>query len=378
MSHVLIVDDEPMLLTALRREVEREKHTVCGVNGLYAATAAVQKDRFNIAMVDYSLEGPNGLQVLKMLREIQPGCARVLISGHLQLPVIIEALNDGLIHQVLSKPISRQELQTTLDTCHDLQHRLQTDLAKIRANTRQQERSLVERFLAERHLKLALQPILYTDSRKVFAHEALLRSSMTELRGPMDVISAAESCDMLLDITAEVAQRAAEWIPQLPEGTMLFINIHPEELSYPERMLQNLMPLHPWSNKVVLEVTEHTRIAPSWIAAIQKLRTLGFLIAVDDVGAGYNSLMTLATLQPNFIKVDMSITRNINADLYKQRLMSLLVQLADGTSSMLLAEGVETDEEADTLVELGVHLVQGYRFGRPSLTPDFAKNSMSA
>ena len=99
---------------------------------------------------------------------------------------------------------------------------------------------------------------------------------------------------------------------------------------------------------------------------------------MDDVGAGYNSLMTLATLQPNFIKVDMSITRNINADLYKQRLMSLLVQLADGTSSMLLAEGVETDEEADTLVELGVHLVQGYRFGRPSLTPDFAKNSMSA
>lgn len=380
MSKILIVDDEPLLLRTLRRLISRSEHTSHCASGYTEAAAAAASQTFNIALVDYSLRGPDGLQVLKMLRDQQPGCVRILMSGRLEVPVIIQALNDGIVHQVLAKPITSQSLYAALDSCQTLHNRLQNDLHHFQENAQSRSRALIENFLSNGHLQLALQPILDADQHYIVAHEALMRSSMPELKGPMEVISTAEQCGMLLDVSAVVAQRAAEWMPRLPAQTKLFINLHPEELNAPERMLQNLMPLRRWSHRIVLEITEHSQINQSWTRTIKSLRDQGFSIAVDDLGAGYNSLMTLATLQPDYIKVDMSITRDINTDDYKQRLMSLLVQLADGTNSTLLAEGVETDAEAQTLVELGVHLVQGYRFGRPSLNPAFlsAPESLSA
>lgn len=380
MSDILIVDDEPLLLRTLRRLVSRAKHTAHCAAGYTGAMDAAANQSFSIALVDYSLRGPDGLQVLEMLREQQPGCVRILMSGRLEVPVIIQALNDGIVHQVLAKPLTSQSIYAAIDSCQTLHNRLQNDLHHFQESALTRSRALIKHFLSNGHLQLALQPIISADQRYVVAHEALMRSSMPELKGPMEVISTAEQCGMLLDVSAVVAQRAAEWMPRLPAQTSLFINLHPEELNAPERMLQNLTPLREWSHRIVLEITEHSQINQSWIGTINCLRDQGFSIAVDDLGSGYNSLMTLATLQPDYIKVDMSITRDINADDYKQRLMSLLVQLADGTGSTLLAEGVETDEEADTLVKLGVHLLQGYRFGRPSLRPAFmpAQASLSA
>ena len=93
---------------------------------------------------------------------------------------------------------------------------------------------------------------------------------------------------------------------------------------------------------------------------------MGFAIAVDDLGAGYSSLSVLAELQPSFIKVDMSIVRGIDCDPRKQRLVDLLCRFADATDATLIAEGVETGEEAAALRECGAHLLQGYLFGKPS------------
>lgn len=107
--------------------------------------------------------------------------------------------------------------------------------------------------------------------------------------------------------------------------------------------------------------------------AVQVLRMAGFAIAVDDLGAGYNSLAILANLQPDYIKVDMSIVRDIDCDPYKQRLIALLVQLADSTGSTLIAEGVETEAESQVLCESGCHMLQGYYFGKPAIEPDFSR-----
>ena len=92
----------------------------------------------------------------------------------------------------------------------------------------------------------------------------------------------------------------------------------------------------------------------------------GFSVAVDDLGAGYNSLSILADLQPRYIKMDMSLVRNIHAEPRKQRLVQLITTFAAATNSISIAEGVESDEERKALLDCGTQLLQGYFFARPS------------
>jgi EAL domain-containing protein (putative c-di-GMP-specific phosphodiesterase class I) len=122
------------------------------------------------------------------------------------------------------------------------------------------------------------------------------------------------------------------------------------------------------ADRVVLEITERSRATDvhSWEQAIAMLTELGFAIAVDDLGAGYSSLSVLAELKPQYIKVDMSIVRDVDSDPRKQRLIDLLSRFADATDSVLIAEGVETEAEARTVRTCGAHLIQGYLLGRPS------------
>jgi len=95
------------------------------------------------------------------------------------------------------------------------------------------------------------------------------------------------------------------------------------------------------------------------------LRELGFRIAVDDLGVGYAGLNSIAMLEPEFIKLDMTLVRKIDEQPVKQKLVSSLTALSKDMGHQVIAEGVETREERDTLVELGCDLLQGYLFSRP-------------
>jgi EAL domain-containing protein (putative c-di-GMP-specific phosphodiesterase class I) len=92
---------------------------------------------------------------------------------------------------------------------------------------------------------------------------------------------------------------------------------------------------------------------------------MGFGLAVDDLGSGYSALSMLAELQPDFLKVDMSIVRDVDSDMHKRRLVDLLCSFAEATDSRVVAEGVETRGESIALEEAGVEMMQGYLFGVP-------------
>jgi EAL domain-containing protein (putative c-di-GMP-specific phosphodiesterase class I) len=151
----------------------------------------------------------------------------------------------------------------------------------------------------------------------------------------------------------------------------LFINIHPDELADSEGMQKRLEKLAPWSHRIVLEITERSRLQAidSWETTLSRIIDMGFFVAVDDLGAGYSSLSVLADLQPKYIKVDMSIIRNVHVEPRKRRLVELLCKFAEATDAMIVAEGVEYEEEMRTLRNCGAHLFQGYYFARPSLQP---------
>ena len=121
-------------------------------------------------------------------------------------------------------------------------------------------------------------------------------------------------------------------------------------------------------NKIVLEVTEHDPIEnyDQLIDVLRPLRAGGLRLAVDDAGSGYASFRHILRLSPDIIKLDQSVTRRIDCDVAHRALGSALVTFARETGCVVIAEGVETNEELGVLREIGVETVQGYLFGRPA------------
>jgi EAL domain-containing protein (putative c-di-GMP-specific phosphodiesterase class I) len=174
---------------------------------------------------------------------------------------------------------------------------------------------------------------------------------------------------MLHRLADRVAHLAVAVLGYLPAHLKLFINAHPGELADVAQVQQRLDLLRPWSDRVVIEITErgHVLQVTNWRASLELLARAGFRIAVDDLGSGYNSLSVLAELQPAYAKVDMSIVRGIDQDDRKQRLVEMLSRFARATQVQLIVEGIETGEEAMTVKRLGADLLQGFLFGAPAI-----------
>ncbi|HEV7754743.1 MAG TPA: EAL domain-containing protein [Mycobacteriales bacterium] len=123
--------------------------------------------------------------------------------------------------------------------------------------------------------------------------------------------------------------------------------------------------------RVILEITEHAPVAdyPALVRALEPHRAAGVRLAIDDVGAGYSSFRHILNLHPDIIKMDISLVRDIELDPVRQALAAALVTLARTSGAQLIAEGVETHAELDTLAGLGVTLAQGYLFSPPTAAP---------
>jgi EAL domain-containing protein (putative c-di-GMP-specific phosphodiesterase class I) len=146
----------------------------------------------------------------------------------------------------------------------------------------------------------------------------------------------------------------------------LFVNLHPEDLLDAD-LVELASPLTKIASRVVLEVTERASLdtSPRLSERIERLRKLGFRIAVDDIGAGYSGLTSFTELTPEIVKIDMSLVRDVHTSALKQRTISALCRLCHEVGTLVVGEGVETLEERDVLVTLGCDLLQGYLIGRP-------------
>jgi EAL domain-containing protein (putative c-di-GMP-specific phosphodiesterase class I) len=121
------------------------------------------------------------------------------------------------------------------------------------------------------------------------------------------------------------------------------------------------------ASRVVLEVTERAAIeqVDDVERRVRDLRQFGFRVAVDDLGAGYAGLSSFALLEPEIVKLDVSLLRDIDQSPVKQKLVASMTALCKDMGFMVVAEGVETPAERDCVVSLGCDLLQGYLFARP-------------
>jgi len=215
-------------------------------------------------------------------------------------------------------------------------------------------------------LEVHLQPIVALtsyDSAPV-GYEALARFQTTPYEPPDVWLGRAAQAGLLQELELSCVRAALALVPLLPDAAYLTVNVSAETLVSTgfERVLDNVP-----AERVVVEVTEHAivREYDALLRALGGLRERGVRLAVDDAGAGFASFRHVLELSPEIIKLDIHLTRGVHHDLSRQALVRSLVSFAGDVGSTLVAEGIETPEDLETLCQAQVPYGQGYLFARP-------------
>jgi EAL domain-containing protein (putative c-di-GMP-specific phosphodiesterase class I) len=209
----------------------------------------------------------------------------------------------------------------------------------------------------------ALQPVVDLRQRRVFAHEALLRSKDPEFKGPLTLIEAAIANEFMGALGRELRRMAVETCQ-----TPLFLNINPAEFDE-GWLVRPDDAIFAHDHAVYLEITEsvplsHYRFCQS---VLGEIRSKGVSIAVDDLGAGYSNFKYISDLAPEVVKLDRQLIAGLTRDTRLFRLVRSIVRLCEDLGARVVAEGIETEAELSACMAAGAHYGQGYLLARPAL-----------
>lgn len=223
-------------------------------------------------------------------------------------------------------------------------------------------RTEIEGVLAAGTFRPVYQPVVEISNGAAIGYEALTR--FDDGTPPDHRFADARRCGLGLELEAATLERAVADSLLLPAGPWLALNVT-AEMVLDEGRLASILRRR--TRPVVLEITEHDAIA-DYEAVRAAVAALGpdVRIAVDDAGAGVANFTHIVQLRPDWVKIDASLVRGVNADLTRQALIVGLHHFARATNGWVIAEGVETEEERLALVMLGLSFAQGYHFGRPA------------
>jgi EAL domain-containing protein (putative c-di-GMP-specific phosphodiesterase class I) len=228
----------------------------------------------------------------------------------------------------------------------------------------------VPMLLREQAVSLDYQPIVELATDTVVAVEALARFAAAG--GPLAVLTAAAEQGLTAEVEAMVLKRALLERLRVPAGMLLTVNVSPHLLlDGPVRALVEGADLH----GIVFELTEHS-VPPDPEALVpitEGMRARGALIALDDAGAGYQGIKQVASLRPDWVKVDRSVVTGVATDEVRRASLVMFDRVARRVGAVTVAEGVETVEDLDALRELNIPLAQGFWLGTPSMHPRLRK-----
>jgi EAL domain-containing protein (putative c-di-GMP-specific phosphodiesterase class I) len=220
---------------------------------------------------------------------------------------------------------------------------------------------------------MAFQPIVNIRTRELHAYEALVRGPNNEPAGwVLDQVDDGNRYRFDQACRVKAIELAAKLGLARHPACLLHINFLPNAVYRPETCiratLQAAAEFDFPTERIVFEVTEGERVRDEahLRAIFAEYRRQGFSTAIDDFGAGYSGLNLLAQFQPDVIKLDMALTRDIDSDRVRRAIVSGVMLVCRDLDIRVVAEGIETVGELNTLCELGVELIQGYLFGRPA------------
>ncbi len=230
-------------------------------------------------------------------------------------------------------------------------------------------RERIRHTLSAEDFDLAFQRIVNIRSGQVVGYETLARFPAMPARSPDKWFAEASRVNLGTELELVAVRKSLAALTQIPRPGFMAINVSPATLMRPE--LEPLC-LRSETDRIVFEITEHTSVSDyeALGAQVDRLRRFGIRFAIDDAGAGFASLRHILRLHPDFIKLDTTLTRGIDAEFSNQQMVSALLTFAQGTSATIVAEGIETEAERTALLSIGVVFGQGYLLGPPAPSPE--------
>ena len=291
------------------------------------------------------------------------------IGSHLSIPIY---LNDGEPYGMFccfgpnpNHSLNHRDLETMRLFVNLAAQQIQSDMEQTLQM--REKRSRIMETLETSAFAIAYQPIVDLGGMHPSGYEALCRFSAEPYRTPDVWFNEAAEVGLSIELELAAIREAVGIIDTLDPEQYISVNVSPATMLSAHFVdTFSRLPL----SRIVLELTEHAVIDDyeQFTKILSPLRRRGLRLAVDDAGAGHSSLRHIVQLSPDYVKVDMSLTRNVDSDLARRALIGALLFYTRETSAQIIAEGIETQAELQTLKLLGVRRGQGYLLGRPSQT----------
>lgn len=295
-----------------------------------------------------------------------PETRSIPIGAHLSVPV---RLSDGELYGTFccfryqpDPTLSPRDLDLVRTFAELVADRLSLDLSSRRGQVEMRQR--IQSAVDAHQPSIVYQPIYHLADLRIAGWESLSRFHCLPQRSPDLWFSEASAIGLGDELEESAMRYALQGLHSLPGATYLTMNCSPQTIlsgRLPELLAGNA------PERLVLEITEHAEVDDydSLHARLQPLRDQGVRLAIDDAGAGYSSLRHILKLRPDMIKLDMSLVRDIDHDAERRALASAIIAFAQETRKEVIAEGVETFAELQTLKALNVDKVQGNLLARP-------------
>jgi EAL domain-containing protein (putative c-di-GMP-specific phosphodiesterase class I)/CheY-like chemotaxis protein len=376
---VLVADDEPDLRDALSYLLAQEPSLALVGSAADADEAVIlaKREQPDVALVDVSMPAGGGPRAAREIVRASPRTRVIALSAFEDRATVLEMLRAGAVGYLV-KGMAGEEIVDSIHRVANGRASVSADVVdgivlELSSQLRREEIELqrlsarveeIQRFVNGEGLAIHVQPIVDLGSRETVGFEALARFRSLPPRPPNEWFAEAAALELGTQLELATIERAIALLPALPETVYLSVNC-----SHRTVAVADLLPLlEADAKRLVVEITEHEPVEDydQLASSLQPLRDLGVRIAIDDAGAGYASLRHTLALGPDIVKVDISLTRSIDMDRGRRALTSALISFADEMDMTIIAEGIETEAELTTLLELGVRFGQGYHLAEPA------------
>jgi len=379
---VLIAEDDPGARQALAELLNADDHVqvVAQAGNAKEAVTLASMFRPDVALLDVRMPFGGGPKAAREIRECSPATRLLALSMLDDRSAVLEMIRAGAVGYLVKTEPPSFIIEAILSCARGdamLSYPVATKVVnELAGHYRRDERRAQERRVRMQRVRhlitgdglvIAFQPIFELERRKVVGLEALARFP-GRARSPSAWLAEAEMMGLRIELELTALRATLARLESINEPTFLCINLSPETASSP--LLPDEFRNVP-VERVVVEITEQSPIDDyePLKGAMAPLRERGLRLAIDDAGAGFASLRHIVRLEPDFIKLDIALTRDVETDRWQRAMAAALIAFGAQTDVAIIAEGIETKAQMRTLQRLGISFGQGFYLAEPAPLP---------
>ncbi len=338
-------------------------------SSIEAATALLRERPFAAVVAEQELEGGSGIEFLRKSFTSAPGAIRVLVLPSRDALLALRRMSAAHADELVVSGEGPHAIAAAIE-----QGKLRRDLSREEffgapasiTGVHAGHLAALRQVLDEGAVDMRAQPLVSADdSSAILGYQvmALARDAML-VEPAAAMYTAAARTGSLWELGRLVRRRAAEGIASLPDRALVFVALHPGEVSDPE-LSEGSGPLCAHSDRVVIQITDRATVpdARGFFTGLQRLRGLGFRLSITDFGAGSASVGAVASLVPDYVKVSRELIRGLSDSQARRHLIHNLVGYCADKGIAVIADGIDTREDGEAAAALGCRILQGAHVG---------------